>query len=173
MNINLRRASVNDATVLSAIAKETFYDTFVDTCTKEDMDGFLEQYFNVEQMRAELNDENNYCFFAEIDGRPVGYLRFKEDYNNFELMRQWKALELKRIYILKEYQGKGIAQELMNFLLDYAKEKKYEVVWLGVWEYNTKAQRFYEKYGFENSGHMHDFPIGNTPQQDFWFWKFL
>ncbi|HNL66233.1 MAG TPA: GNAT family N-acetyltransferase, partial [Ferruginibacter sp.] len=85
----------------------------------------------------------------------------------------WKALELKRIYVQKEFQGKGVAQALMDFILRYASDNGYEVVWLGVWEHNKKAQRFYEKYGFENSGHPHDFPIGSTPQTDFWFWKFL
>ena len=54
-----------------------------------------------------------------------------------------------------------------------ATEKKYEAVWLGVWEHNIRAQKFYGKYGFEDSGYTHDFPIGSTPQTDKWFWKFL
>ena len=88
-------------------------------------------------------------------------------------MNQWKALELKRIYILKEHQGKGIAQKLMAFIIEYATQNDFKVVWLGVWEHNYRAQKFYEKYGFINSGHTHDFPIGNTPQTDIWMWKFL
>ena len=92
---------------------------------------------------------------------------------NFPEVKKWKALELKRIYVLTEFHGKGIAQKLMNFILDFATEKKYEVVWLGVWEHNLRAQKFYEKYGFVNSGYTHDFPIGSTPQTDFWLWKFL
>jgi ribosomal protein S18 acetylase RimI-like enzyme len=104
---------------------------------------------------------------------PVAYLHFKEDYTNFPTERKWKALELKRIYVLKEYQGKGIAQKLMDHILDFAAEHEYEMVWLGVWEHNVRAQKFYEKYGFKNSGFTHDFPIGNTPQTDIWLWKFL
>jgi GNAT superfamily N-acetyltransferase len=61
----------------------------------------------------------------------------------------------------------------MDFIIDYALQHKFEVLWLGVWEHNFRAQKFYEKYGFVNSGHTHDFPIGSTPQTDFWFWKFL
>jgi diamine N-acetyltransferase len=61
----------------------------------------------------------------------------------------------------------------MNLVLKYAADHAYEVVWLGVWEHNKKAQKFYAKYGFVNSGHTHDFPIGNTPQTDQWFWKYL
>ena len=61
----------------------------------------------------------------------------------------------------------------MDLFLLFAQQNKYEAVWLGVWENNFKAQKFYGKYGFVNSGHTHDFPIGETPQTDQWFWKFL
>ena len=173
MEINIRRISIDDVSALSKIASQTFYDTFTGTCTEADMQGFLDQYYNTEQLGKELKDEETYCFFAEAKGEPVAYLQFKEEYNNFPEIKKWKALELKRIYVLTEFQGKGIAQKLMDFILEFAAEKKYEVVWLGVWEHNIRAQKFYEKYGFANSGYTHDFPIGSTPQTDKWLWKFL
>jgi diamine N-acetyltransferase len=173
MEINIRPIAIDEAGILSSIAKKSFYDTFTGTCTEEDMQSFLQQYFNEGQLNSELNNPRNSFFFAEVDRQPVAYLYFAEDYESFPLMKKWKALELKRIYVLKEFHGKGIAQLLMDHILDYAKENKYEVIWLGVWEHNLRAQRFYEKYGFVNSGHTHDFPIGNTPQTDNWLWKFL
>ena len=173
MQIEIRRLNKTDVPVLATIAREVFYDTFTGTCTEEDMQGFLDAAFNEEKLTSEISDPENKYFFAEIAGQPAGYLQFMEDYSGFPLMKKWKALELKRIYVKKEFQGKGVAQALMDFILRYASDTGYEVVWLGVWEHNKKAQRFYEKYGFENSGHPHDFPIGSTPQTDFWFWKFL
>ena len=137
------------------------------------MQGFLEEYFTETRLAAEIGIENNFYYFAEADGVPVGYLQFMEDYSSLPLMKKWKALELKRIYILTEFHGKGIAQKLMEFIFSYAKDLHYEVIWLGVWEHNYKAQNFYKKYGFVFSGHKHDFPIGNTPQTDQWLWKFL
>ncbi len=173
MQITIRRATLADADRLSAIASKTFYDTFTDTCTDKDMQLFLEEYFNLTQVESELSNEQDFCYLAESAGALVGYIRFMEDYRSFPLMKEWKALELKRIYISKDYHGKGVAQHLMNLILKFVVENNYEVVWLGVWEYNFRAQKFYEKYGFVNSGHTHDFPIGNTPQTDFWMWKFL
>ena len=173
MEIYIRRINIADVAALSVLAKQTFYDTFTGTCTEEDMQSFLAQYFNEKQLGVELFNEDCFCFFAETDGMPVAYLQFMEDYSGFPLMKKWKALELKRIYILKEFQGKGIAQKLMDHILEFAHEKHYKVVWLGVWEHNIRAQKFYEKYGFVNSGYTHDFPIGETPQTDNWFWKFL
>jgi diamine N-acetyltransferase len=173
MEINIRRVTIEDVSALSAIARQTFFDTFTGTCTQEDMESFLDQFYNQERLGKELMDPATYCFFAEANGEPVAYLHFAEDYKSFPLMKKWKALELKRIYVLKEFHGKGIAQQLMDHILDFAAENKYEVVWLGVWELNLRAQKFYEKYGFVNSGYTHDFPIGNTPQTDVWLWKFL
>ena len=171
--IIIRRATIADAVKLSAISIQTFYDTFIGTCKEEDMTAFLKEYFNLKQVQAELSNENDFYYLAELNGRVVGYCRWMEDYTNFSLMKRWKSLELKRIYILKEYHGKGVAQQLMNLVIQYAQSNQYQVLWLGVWENNHRAQNFYEKNLFVNSGHTHDFPIGTTPQTDCWFWRFL
>ena len=173
MQVLIRRATVIDAEALSILSTQTFFDTFTGTCTEEDMQQFLEEYFNIDQVKKELANENDFYFFAEIDGILAGYIRMMEDYSNFDLMKKWKALELKRIYVDKPFHGKGIAKQLMGFVESFAMENKYEVIWLGVWEHNLRAKRFYEKNGFTDSGYTHGFPIGNTPQTDNWLWKFL
>ncbi len=173
MEIILRKIVPADTAVLSAIVKQSFFDTFTGTCSPEDMEGFLEEYFNETTLSNDLSIENNFYFFAEADGVPAGFIQFMEDYSSFPLMKKWKALELKRIYVLTAFHGKGVAQQLMDLLFSFAQEQQYEVIWLGVWEHNYRAQQFYAKYGFINSGHTHDFPIGSTPQTDQWLWKFL
>jgi ribosomal protein S18 acetylase RimI-like enzyme len=173
MEALIRRATLKDAETLSMLGKQTFFDTFTGTCTDADMQQFLDDTFNLAQVNKELANENDFFFLAEIDGEPAGYIRMMEDYSHFELMKRWKALELKRIYVDKSFHGKGIAQQLIQFVENFAKENKYEVIWLGVWEHNLRAKKFYEKCGFVDSGHTHDFPIGNTPQTDNWLWKFL
>ena len=87
------------------------------------MQQFLQAYFDLDIVKKELANENDLYFFIEVDGVPAGYLRLMEDYSNFPLMKQWKALELKRIYIDKLYHGKGLAQVLMTFAENFAKEK--------------------------------------------------
>ena len=169
----IRRVTLNDAPTLSVLSAATFYDTFTGTCTEEDMQEFLQDYFSLEQVKLELSNKNDFYFFAEIEGKPIGYLRIMEDYSNFPLMKKWKALELKRLYVNKEFHGKGIAQKLMQFALDFATKYQYEVLWLGVWEHNYRAKKFYEKTGFLDSGYTHYFPIRSTPQTDSWLWKFL
>jgi diamine N-acetyltransferase len=173
MQISTRRATLADAETLSEISKSTFYDTFTGTCTEEDMQWFLTENFNLKIVQEELSNDQDKFYLALVNGKAVGYLRFMEDYSNFPHIQKWKSLELKRIYVEKDYHGKGIAQVLLNLVIEYAKENKYEVLYLGVWEHNTKAQKFYLKSGFVDSGYTHGFPIGDTPQTDNWLWKFL
>lgn len=171
--MQIRRATLNDALILSKLASKTFYDTFTGTCTEDDMNSFLFDYYNVEQVKKELNDITDYFYLAEIDGLAVGYIRIKEDYSGFDELQEYKALELKRLYVLREYHGKEVAKNLMNFVFDFALENSYNLVWLGVWEYNERAKKFYTKNGFTDTGYKHPFPIGNTPQTDLWYWKKL
>jgi GNAT superfamily N-acetyltransferase len=173
MNIEIRKIEPTDVAALAAIAKETFYSTFKNTCTAEDMQHFLDTNYTEEVLLNEINNSNYKYFFAEIDNKPIGYILFAEGKGSFIELENEKPLELKRIYVVESFQGKGVAQKIMDFYLDYAKTNNYTTLFLGVWEHNEKAKAFYAKYGFENSGYTHDFPIGNTPQTDIWLWKFL
>lgn len=173
MASTIRAVTQEDIPLLSVIAKKAFYDTFTGTCTGEDMQSFLAEFYNEQRLSAELALAGNHFYFIETENRPVGYLQFMEDYSGLPLMKKWKALELKRIYLLQEFQGKGFAQEMIDFVIAAARQNGYEVIWLGVWEHNHRAKRFYEKNGFSFSGYTHDFPIGQTPQTDWWMWRFL
>jgi ribosomal protein S18 acetylase RimI-like enzyme len=73
------------------------------------------------------------------------------------------------LYVSKEYHGAGVANDLMNYALNFAVDSGFERMYLSVWEYNFRARGFYEKHGFKNSGIKNDFPLGTTPQTDYWF----
>jgi GNAT superfamily N-acetyltransferase len=170
----IRKGTVVDAELLHTIGIKTFDDTFGGTCTKEDMAFVLHKFFNLEQCKLDLMDEKDNFFFLEEEGITKGYLRINaiHDYP-FEALNPFRCIELVRLYVLKEYHGTHVANELMNFAVQFAKEQQYEKMYLSVWEYNFRARGFYEKHGFVNTGLENDFPLGTTPQTDFWFVKDL
>jgi ribosomal protein S18 acetylase RimI-like enzyme len=170
----IRKGNIDDAHLLHTIGVQTFDDTFGGTCTKEDMQFVLHKFFNLEQCKVDLQDENDNFFFLEEDGIAKGYIRINEihDYP-FEELKPFKCIELVRLYVLKEYHGTHVANDLMQFAFKFAKERNYEKIYLSVWEYNFRARGFYEKIGFVNTGKENDFPLGTTPQTDFWFVKDL
>jgi ribosomal protein S18 acetylase RimI-like enzyme len=170
----IRRGNINDVALLQQIGRATFDDTFGNTCTKEDMRGVLDLFFNSAQVALELQDESDNFFFFEQDGITKGYLRINAKHAcPLESFQNRKSIELVRLYILKEFHGLGVANELMNFALDFARNNGFDLMYLSVWEYNFRARGFYEKHGFVNTGLENDFPLGSTPQTDFWFVKDL
>ena len=170
----IRRGDINDVALLQQIGRKTFDDTFGNTCTKEDMRGVLDLFFNSAQVALELQDESDNFFFFEQDGIAKGYLRINAKHAcPLDSFQNRKSIELVRLYILKEFHGLGVANELMNFALDFARNNGFDLMYLSVWEYNFRARGFYEKHGFVNTGLENDFPLGSTPQTDYWFVKDL
>lgn len=166
----IRRADLNDVALLQNIGTKTFSDTFGNTCTKEDMRGVLELFFNAAQVASELGDDADNFFFFEEDGITKGYLRIHAKHAcPLESFQNRNCIELVRLYVLKEFHGTGVADALMNFAVDFARRQACNVMYLSVWEYNFRARGFYEKHGFVNTGIENDFPLGSTPQTDYWF----
>ena len=172
-DITMRMITPEDVAALSFISKETFYDTFTGTCSPDDMDHFLEKYYNEETLLGELKEEGLEYFFAETEGKAIGYLSFRDENPDFNEIKGSTALELKRFYVIKEFHGRGVAKHMMDFFILHATSQAYDEVFLGVWEFNYRAQKFYSKYGFQMTNHRHDFPIGNTPQTDVYMIKYL
>ena len=171
--INIKRATPQDADLVSHLSKITFKDTFRGTCTDKELQSFVENAFSPAATFNELKDKDDFYFIAWYNNVAAGYMRLKENYTEYAAIKKYKALEVKRIYVLKEYQSKKVGAALMAYALQLASEKNYEVIWLGVWEHNQKAKLFYKKWGFTDTGDSHNFPIGNTPQTDNWLVKFI
>lgn len=170
--MQMRRITSSDVPALSVMAKKTFYNTFTGTCTEDDMQDFLQKYYEEDVLQNELNSGIEY-YFAEVDGIPAGYISFKDESPEIAEIKNSSAIELKRLYVLETFHGKGLAAFIINFLIDHAVAQGYDSIFLGVWEHNFRAQKFYNKHGFVLTSHTHDFPIGNTPQTDVYMIKML
>ncbi len=105
-----------------------------------------------------------FVFIVESDGKMIGFAKLHE-HSTEACISDADPIEIQRFYISQEFQGKGAANSLMEKCLGVAVEKKYQTIWLGVWEYNYRAQRFYEKVGFRVVG-KHIFQLGSDPQTD-------
>jgi ribosomal protein S18 acetylase RimI-like enzyme len=158
------KVSINDIDKLREIGKMTFAETFSSDNSEENMMEYLENGFSTEKLKTELTDKNAEFYFAEFDGKVIGYLKVNVGQSQTEIKIK-NALEIERIYVLKEFHGKKVGQILYEKALQLAKEKKVEYVWLGVWEQNPRAIRFYEKNGFVEFD-KHIFKLGNDEQTD-------
>jgi diamine N-acetyltransferase len=164
--VEIRFAEPKDAETLARVAWKSFYDAFADhpKNAPDDLKAYMDEAFAPETIAAELNDQDSIYFVAEIAGETVGYAKLKKNSREHCTSGE-NPIELCRLYSLNEFIGRGIGRTLMLRCLDFAKENAHDFMWLGVWEYNFRAQKFYEKFGFEKCGE-HVFQLGSDPQTD-------
>ena len=163
-NINVIRVALNNIDQLQKISRQTFFETFSAANTEENMKKYLAEELSKEKLTAELNDKNCEFYFAEFDNKIIGYLKLNFGQSQTELQDD-KAVEIERIYVLKEFHGKNVGQILYEKAMQIATLANAGYVWLGVWEKNEKAINFYKKNGFVEF-HKHIFKLGNDEQTD-------
>ena len=160
----IRKASLNDLKAVQNIAKETFYETFAEANTKEDMERYLADNFSDSKIEQELSNPDSQFYIVLEDEKSIGYLKINSGAAQTELNDE-ASLEIERIYVKKAYQGKKVGQILYEKALEIAQFQNKEYLWLGVWEENPKAIRFYEKNGFA-AFDKHVFRFGDDEQTD-------
>lgn len=165
-SVKIRFADAADAAALARIAWKSFYDAFADhpKNAPDDLRAYMDEAFAPATIAGELADADVIYFVAELDGEKVGYAKLKKN-SREDCTAGENPIELCRLYSLNEFIGKGIGKTLMLHSLDYARANRHDFMWLGVWEYNFRAQKFYEKFGFERCGE-HVFQLGTDPQTD-------
>ena len=168
MPITIRELTRADIPQLQELAIRIYRDTFSGQNSEANMEAFLAKDYSVESFEGEFDEKGSSYFFACDGERPVGYLRLRYS-TEAEGHLGKNTIELHRIYIDVKYQGHGLGKLLMEFALDRAALLKVDWLWLGVWEHNPRAQRFYASWGFERFGE-HIFQMGDEAQTD-WLLK--
>ena len=162
--ISISEATINDIELLQKIGRQTFSETFAASNSLENMTKYLEEGFSTEKLLGELTNANSAFFIARSELEVIGYLKLNFGQSQTEL-KDSKALEIERIYVLREFQGKNIGQLLYEKAMQVATQNNVEYVWLGVWEENNKAINFYKKNGFV-AFDKHIFKLGDDEQTD-------
>lgn len=164
MNLSYKFCAVEDLPFLVEISIKTFVSAFENQNNPEDFKNYMDRAFSKEQLKKELLNENVSFYLVYNDNNLVGYFKLNERDAQTEAFGD-TSLEIERIYVLNEFQGKQFGKQMLFKIIETAKFKKLEFIWLGVWEKNTAAIRFYERHGFVKIG-THPYYIGNDKQTD-------
>ena len=162
--MTIRRGTAADAPVLTALARETFFDTFAPTNDAADMALHLERAYGVAQQSAELASPGILTLLAEAGGAAVAYAQVRTGHVP-DCVTGPDPIELWRFYVDRAWHGRGVAQSLMARVMVEARAGGARTMWLGVWDRNPRAQAFYRKCGFVDVGE-HVFLFGTDPQTD-------
>ena len=155
---------------LQLISKNTFSESFAKDNSIENLKSYFKAAFSSKQLAKELNNSLSRFFFIYVDETLCGYFKINIGESQTEIKSD-DGLELERIYILAEYQGKKIGEKILEKIKNIAMLEQKKYVWLGVWELNTKAIKFYERFGFKKFD-THIYQIGEDAQID-WMMKMM
>ena len=162
MSIDYRKASIADAPVLAELGARTFTHTFGHLYQPSDLEIFLQNH-TPENWEKELADPAFDVRVAEQNGRMVGYVKLGPPHLPFE--PRGEAAELRQLYVIEEMKGQGVADALIRWVIDRARDQRADYLYLSVFTENHRARRFYEKYGFEPEG-TYAFMVGTHADED-------
>jgi ribosomal protein S18 acetylase RimI-like enzyme len=157
----INKTDIND---LLTLGKKTFCDAFQHLNNPDDFNAYFSIAFTSEKLLAEIENPDSVFYFALIANEQVGYIKLNYGAAQTEF-GDIDAVEIERIYVLSNHQGAGIGKKLLDFALTKAIENKFKYIWLGVWEHNHNAIRFYEREGFHRFS-SHKFALGKDIQTD-------
>lgn len=164
----IRVGTASDARALSLLAAETFCDSFAHLYRPTDLKVFLESNYSEQIQLNELERPDYKTLLLVHNENFMGFCMIRFGSREEHIKGPDPVAEILRFYISKSYIGRGVAKILMDRAMEILQEYKTSVVWLGVWENNQRAQKFYKKYGFQDVGY-HDFVIGTTVDRDLLF----
>jgi ribosomal protein S18 acetylase RimI-like enzyme len=151
--------------LLAQLGSETFEKAFGAANTPEDMAAFLAGAFSPELQATELADPLNIFWLVFVGEALTGYVKMFTG-PAAACVTSSKALKISRLYLLPTWCGKGIGSELLNKCMQYGREEGFNLVWLTVWEHNTRALTLYQNLGFKIIG-SEDFVLGQDVQLDY------
>lgn len=162
--VTLRPTLASDIPALQRLAIKTQVDTFGAENSEANMKAYLDEAYNPSRLLRELEESGSLNYLAFVDDALAGFMRLRLSEEVVHLLGK-NTIELQRLYVDKRFQGKGVGAAMMQQALNVARDRKYDWIWLGVWERNFKAQAFYTNWGFERFSE-HIFQMGDDPQTD-------
>ncbi|MBC8103177.1 MAG: GNAT family N-acetyltransferase [Cytophagales bacterium] len=166
----VRRGTTDDAEALSVMAAAVFRDTFGPGNDPDTMASYLASAFHPRTLQGELADPENHFLLAVSRGvseEIVGYtkLSYAPDEHPSCVTGPVPIAELERFYVRHEWHGTGVAGTLMQATLQAAAAGGARTLWLGVFDQNARARRFYARWDFADVGE-HLFHFGTEAQTD-------
>ncbi len=158
---------MNDASLLSVLGGDTFFETFLPYHDAEDLHAYIKKAYPITAIENNLTNPNIAYFIAYDNALPIGYTKLLLDAKHPLLTTN--TIELEKIYVLQSYWDKKVGKALMEHAIEYAKANHFDTLFLGVWQENSRAVNFYKNFGFDIFT-TRTFTLGKTVCDD-WLMK--
>jgi GNAT superfamily N-acetyltransferase len=135
MQITVRRASTSDTEELVPLVRSyrAFYEQPADEAG--------ERRFLLKHLR----DRSSTIFFARLDNQAAGFAQIFESWSTVRLA---PVLSLEDLFVVEALRERGVATELINASLAFARESGAAAMFLETAAGNARAQSVYEREGW-------------------------
>lgn len=165
MDIVIRECTRDDLDTLRSLAIRTYVEAFESMNTNENMRIYLQTAFSREKLLEELSNPASRFYFAYGDGELAGWMKLNESAAQTDI-HDPESLEVERVYVRKDFHGASVGKSFLDRAMQVARNLGKTYLWLGAWEDNHRALKFYLRYGFRIIG-KHSFFVGEDEQSDF------
>ncbi|MBQ8825923.1 MAG: GNAT family N-acetyltransferase [Oscillospiraceae bacterium] len=146
----------------AAIADEIWHEWFPSILSAEQIDYMVEKFQSESAMKEQMSEKGYQYYYIHRNGVHMGYTAIQPQEDG--------RLFLSKIYLKKEYRGKGYANAVFSFLKEYCRKNSLKAIWLTVNKHNESSMAVYEKKGFRVIGEdVTD--IGNGYVMDDYFYQ--
>lgn len=139
--LEFKKAETTDDIALTALlAHEIWNQHFVPLIGQAQVDYMLENFQSEKAMTEQIEKGYEYYHFV-LDGEVIGYLAVCPEKDN--------TLFLSKLYLKKEYRGRGFARKAFEFIKEIAKNNGNKMIWLTVNKHNNGTIAVYKKFGMK------------------------
>jgi len=143
--MQIRICTENDVANLIDVSTKSYLEHYT-YLWHDEGEYYIKSNFNYDKLSEEISNPNS-VFFLLLDKQdPIGVIKLNVDSATAGFTADL-ALELERIYFVKEAAGKGFGKEAIAFVMNYAMERNKKIIWLKAME-SSPAVEFYKKRGF-------------------------
>ena len=145
--IKVVKAVATDLKELQEIGVASYLPHYTHLWKAGGVDWYMNRCFADAVLQSALNDHNIEYYFVRAERQNIGFVKLvlQEPVPDSGIQN---ALYLEKIYFVKEWTGKGVGRELIEFAIKRARELKRDCIWLAAMDTSEKPIAAYEKAGF-------------------------
>ena len=162
MTVTYRDATPADLPAVDALFRASFDATFGHLYQPADYAAFLTK-FSPEAWAAELAQPDLVIRLAEEGDTVIGFVKVSD--LTLPAEPSGTAMELRQLYLSEGAKGRGVADTLMDWAVEQARQRGADEIFLSVWSENERAKAFYVRHGFVDVG-PYQFMVGSQADED-------
>lgn len=164
--VKIRVGTPADAGLLAELGERTFRETYAPDTRPEDLDALVAGRYRPEQVAAVLAERGSQFLIAEVEGAAVGFALIRDASPGPDhTLPGDRPVAMDQLYVERRCHGAGVGSALLDRCRQAARHRGHDLLWLSVWERNTRAIAFYSRHGFTVAGEL-AFTVGEERQRD-------